>query len=96
LAISQEVEARESLAALLQEVLDLLFQPAEVLDQLFEDLNAHLDLEVVLSLGPLEAAPHDPLELCSQVQELCSLLIDLSVVTIADTLCISFEDLSEL
>ena len=67
-----------------------------MLDQLFEDLNAHLDLEVVLSLRPFEAAPHDPLELCSQVQELCGLLIDLSVVTVADTLCISFEDLSEL
>lgn len=96
MAIGQEVEARESLAALLQEVLDLLFKPAEMLDQLFEDLNAHLDLEVVLSLRPLEAAPHDPFELCSQVQELSGLLIDLSVVTIADTLCISFEDLSEL
>ena len=67
-----------------------------MLDQLFEDLNAHLDLEVVLSLRPLEAAPHDPLELRSQVQELGGLLIDLSVITIADTLCISFEDLSEL
>ena len=96
LAISQEVESREGLAALLQEVLDLLFQSTEVLDQLFEDLNTHLDLEIVLSLRPLEAAPHDSLKLCSQVQELCCLLIDLSVVTIADTLCISFEDLSEL
>jgi hypothetical protein len=96
LAVSQEVESRESFAALLQEILDLLFQPTEVLDQLLEDFNAHLDLEVILSLRALEAAPHDSLELCSQVQELCSLLVNLSVVTIADTLSISFEDLSEL
>ncbi len=96
LSVCEEEEAREISSSLIQIVVDLLLKATEVLDKVLENCHSAFDLEIISGLGLFKGAPHYSLELVSHVQEILSFLVNIPIVSIADSHGIVSENFSQM
>ena len=96
LSVREEEEAREVSPSLVQIVVHLFLKAAEVLDKVLENCDSTFDLEIIGGLGLFKGAPHYSLELVSHVQEILSFLVNISIVSIADSHGIVSENFSQM